>query len=127
MYIVNINPVEGIPLLYKICVQYLVKKFKLDRVNFNLLKGLGICKIFRDHLNSSKGGRKTKMYWSILIQNLETLVPEIVKNLLIQIALDNKDNDGNITVQFYFSKLEEILLHYNLSLDDEKNLAKYYV
>ena len=67
------------------------------------------------------------MYWSILIQNLETLVPEVVKNLLIQIALDNKDTDGNINIQFYFSKLEEILLQYNLSLDKEKNLAKYYV
>ena len=37
------------------------------------------------------------------------------------------DTDGNINIQFYFSKLEEILLQYNLSLDEEKNLAKYYV
>ena len=124
---VNVNPIEAIPLLYNVCVKYLVKKFRLDRVNFNLLKGIGICKIFRDHLHSLKGGRKVKMYWSILIQNLETLVPEVVKNLLIQIALDNKDTDGNINIQFYFSKLEEILLQYNLSLDKEKNLAKYYV
>ena len=124
---VNVNPIEAIPLLYNVCVKYLVKKFRLDRVNFNLLKGIGICKIFRDHLHSLKGGRKVKMYWSILIQNLETLVPEVVKNLLIQIALDNKDTDGNINIQFYFSKLEEILLQYNLSLDKEKNLAKYYI
>ena len=44
-----------------------------------------------------------------------------------KIALDNKDNDGNITLQFYFSKLEQILLQYNLSLEDEKNLKRYYV
>ena len=48
-------------------------------------------------------------------------------NFLRKIALDNKDSDGNITLQFYFSKLEQILLQYNLSLEDEKNYAKYYV
>ena len=63
----------------------------------------------------------------VLIQNLENLVPEIVINLMRKIALDNKDNDGNITLQFYFSKLEQILLQYNLSLEDEKNLKRYYV
>ena len=124
-HIVNVNPIEAIPLLYNICVKYLIKKFKLDRVSFNLLRGMGICKIFRDHLNSS-GGKKYRMHWSILIQNLESLVPEVVKNFLAQIALDNKDSDGNITVQFFFSKLEEILLRYNLTLDEEKNMARYY-
>lgn len=126
-HIINANPIEAIPLLYNICVKYLVNKFKLERVSFNLLKGIGVCKIFRDHLNSLKGGRKPKMHWTILMQNLESLVPEIVKNFLVQMAMDNKDSDGNITIQFFFSKLEEILLQYNLSLDEEKNLAKYYV
>jgi hypothetical protein len=83
-------------------ILYIVKKFKLERVSFNLLKGIGICKIFRDHLNRLEGGRKPKIYWTILIRNLETLVPEIVKNLLVQIALDNKDSDGNIITQFFF-------------------------
>jgi hypothetical protein len=124
---VNVNPIEAIPLLYNICVKYIVKKFKLERVSFNLLKGIGICKIFRDHLNGLEGGKKPKIYWTILIRNLETLVPEIVKNLLVQIALDNKDSDGNIITQFFFSKIEEILLQYNLSLDEDKNLSKYYV
>ena len=126
-HIVNVNPIEAIPLLYNICVKYIVNKFKLERVSFNLLKGIGICKIFRDHLNGLKGGRKPKIYWTILIQNLESLVPEVVKNLLVQIALDNKDSDGNIITQFFFSKIEEILLQYNLSLDEDKNLSKYYV
>ena len=125
-HIVNVNPIEAIPLLYNICVKYLVNKFRLDRVTFNLLRSIGICKIFRDHLNSLKGGKKYKMHWTILIQNLESLVPEVVKNFLAQIALDNKDSDGNITTQFYFSKLEEILLQYNLTLNEEKNMAKYY-
>ena len=125
-HIVNVNPIEAIPILYNICVKYLVNKLKLERVSFNLLKGIGICKIFRDHLNSLKGVKRPRIYWTILMQNLESLVPEIVKNFLIQIALDNKDSDGNINIQFFFSKLEEILLHYNLTLDDEKNLAKYY-
>ena len=124
---VNVNPIEAIPLLYNICVKYIVNKFKLERVSFNLLKGIGICKIFRDHLNKLEGGRKPKIYWTILIQNLEVLVPEKVKNLLVQIASDNKDSDGNIITQFFFSKIEEILLQYNLSLDEEKNLSKYYV
>ena len=126
-HIVNVNPIEAIPLLYNVCVKYLVNKFKLERVSFNLLKGIGVCKIFRDHLSNLKGGRKPKIHWRILISNLENLVPEIVKNLLVQIALENKDSDGNITTQFFFSKIEEILLQYNLSLDEEKNLAKYYV
>lgn len=126
-HIVNANPIEAIPLLYNICVKYLVQKLRLDRVSFNLLRGIGVCKIFRDHLKNLKGGKKPKMYWTILIHNLESLVPEIVKNFLIQIAMDNKDSDGNIYVQFFFSKLEQILLHYNLSLDEEKNLAKYYI
>ena len=126
-HIVNANPIEAIPLLYNICVKYLIKKFKLERVSYNLLKGIGVCKVFRDHLSSLKGGRKPKIHWVILIQNLENLVPEVVKNFLTQIAIDNKDSDGNITTQFFFSKLEEILLQYNLSLDEEKNLAKYYV
>ena len=126
-HIVNANPIEAIPLLYNICVKYLIQKFRLERVSFNLLKGLGICKIFRDHLQNLKGGLKPKIYWTILIQNLESLVPEVVKNFLIQIVMDNKDTDGNINVQFFFSKIEEILLHYNLSLDEEKNMAKYYI
>ena len=126
-HIVNANPIEAIPLLYNICVKYLINKFKLERVSYNLLKGIGVCKVFRDHLSSLKGGRKPKIHWVILIQNLENLVPEVVKNFLTQIAIDNKDSDGNITTQFFFSKLEEILLQYNLSLDEEKNLAKYYV
>ena len=126
-HIVNANPIEAIPLLYNTCVKYLINKFKLERVHFNLLKGIGICKIFRDHLNSLKGGKKPKIYWSILIQNLEGLVPEVAKNFLMQLAFDNKDNDGNIHVQFFFSKLEQILLQYNLSLDEEKNLSKYYI
>ena len=37
-----------------------------------------------------------------------------------KIAFNDKDNDKNITLQFYFSKLEQILLKYNLSLEDEK-------
>ena len=126
-HIVNANPIEAIPLLYNICVKYLIQKFRLERVSFNLLKGLGICKIFRDHLQNLKGGLKPKIYWTILIQNLESSVPEVVKNFLIQIVMDNKDTDGNINVQFFFSKIEEILLHYNLSLDEEKNMAKYYI
>ena len=126
-HIVNANPIEAIPLLYNICVKYLIQKFRLERVSFNLLKGLGICKIFREHLQNLKGGLKPKIYWTILIQNLESLVPEVVKNFLIQIVMDNKDTDGNINVQFFFSKIEEILLHYNLSLDEEKNMAKYYI
>lgn len=126
-HIVNANPIEAIPLLYNICVKYLIQKFRLERVSFNLLKGMGICKIFRDHLQNLKGGLKPKIYWTILIQNLESLVPEVVKNFLIQIVMDNKDTDGNINVQFFFSKIEEILLHYNLSLDEEKNMAKYYI
>ena len=126
-HIVNANPIEAIPLLYNICVKYLINKFKLERISYNLLKGIGVCKVFRDHLSSLKGGRKPKIHWVILIQNLENLVPEVVKNFLTQIAIDNKDSDGNITTQFFFSKLEEILLQYNLSLDEEKNLAKYYV
>lgn len=126
-HIVNANPIEAIPLLYNICVKYLINKFKLERVSYNLLKGIGVCKVFRDHLSSLKGGRKPKIHWVILIQNLENLVPEVVKNFLTQIAIDNKDSDGNITTQFFFSKLEEILLQYNLSLNEEKNLAKYYV
>ena len=63
----------------------------------------------------------------ILIQNIESLVPEVVVNFLRKIALDNKDSDGNITLQFYFSKLEQILLQYNLTLEDDKNYAKYYI
>ena len=124
--IVNSDPIEAIPLLYNICVKYIINLFKLERVSFNLLKGIGICKIFRDYFNK-KRGKKQKIHWMILIQNLESLVPEIVINFLRKIALDNKDSDGNITLQFYFSKLEQILLQYNLSLEEDKNFAKYYV
>ena len=125
--IINSNPIEAIPLLYNICVKYIINLFKLERVSFNLLKGIGICKIFRDHMKKIRGNNKQKIHWMILIQNLESLVPEVVINFLRKIALDNKDSDGNITLQFYFSKLEQILLQYNLSLEDEKNYAKYYV
>ena len=124
--IINTDPIEAIPLLYNICVKYIIDLFKLEKVNFNLLKGIGICKIFRDHFNKLRG-KKQKIHWMVLIQNIESLVPEVVINLMRKIALDNKDSDGNITLQFYFSKLEQILLQYNLSLEDEKNLAKYYV
>ena len=124
--IVNSDPIEAIPLLYNICVKYIINLFKLERVSFNLLKGIGICKIFRDYFNK-KRGKKQKIHWMVLIQNLESLVPEIVINFLRKIALDNKDSDGNITLQFYFSKLEQILLQYNLSLEEDKNFAKYYV
>ena len=124
--IINSDPIEAIPLLYNICVKYIINLFKLERVSFNLLKGIGICKIFRDHLNK-KRGKKQKIHWMVLIQNLESLVPEVVINFMRKIALDNKDSDGNITLQFYFSKLEQILLQYNLSLEEEKNYAKYYV
>ena len=123
--IINSDPIEAIPLLYNICVKYIINLFKLDRVNFNLLKGIGICKIFRDHFNKIRGN-KHKIHWMIMIQNLESLVPEVVINFMRKIALDNKDTDGNITLQFYFSKLEQILLQYNLTLEDEKNSAKYY-
>ena len=124
--LINADPIEAIPLLYNICVKYIIDLFKLEKVNFNLLKGIGICKIFRDHFNKIRG-KKNKIHWMVLIQNLENLVPEVVINLMRKIALDNKDSDGNITLQFYFSKLEQILLQYNLSLEDEKNLARYYV
>ena len=124
--LINADPIEAIPLLYNICVKYIIDLFKLEKVNFNLLKGIGICKIFRDHFNKIRG-KKNKIHWMVLIQNLENLVPEVVINLMRKIALDNKDNDGNITLQFYFSKLEQILLQYNLSLEDEKNLKRYYV
>lgn len=66
-HIVNANPIEAIPLLYNICVKYLINKFKLERVSYNLLKGIGICKVFRDHLSSLKGGRKPKIHWVILV------------------------------------------------------------
>ena len=124
--LINADPIEAIPLLYNICVKYIIDLFKLEKVNFNLLKGIGICKIFRDHFNKIRE-KKNKIHWMVLIQNLENLVPEVVINLMRKIALDNKDNDGNITLQFYFSKLEQILLQYNLSLEDEKNLKRYYV
>ena len=124
--LINADPIEAIPLLYNICVKYIIDLFKLEKVNFNLLKGIGICKIFRDHFNKIRG-KKNKIHWMVLIQNLENLVPEVVINLMRKIALDNKDNDGNITLQFYFSKLEQILLQYNLSFEDEKNLKRYYV
>ena len=125
-HIINSNPIEAIPLLYNVCVKYIINLFKLERVSFNLLKGIGICKIFRDHFKKIRGN-KQKIHWMILIQNLESIVPEVVINFMRKIALDNKDNDGNINLQFYFSKLEQILLQYNLSLEDEKNYAKYYV
>ena len=125
-HIINSNPIEAIPLLYNTCVKYIINLFKLERVSFNLLKGIGICKIFRDHFKKIRGN-KQKIHWMILIENLESLVPEVVINFMRKIALDNKDNDGNIHLQFYFSKLEQILLQYNLSLEDEKNYAKYYV
>ena len=125
-HIINSNPIEAIPLLYNTCVKYIINLFKLERVSFNLLKGIGICKIFRDHFKKIRGN-KQKIHWMILIENLESLVPEVVINFMRKIALDNKDNDGNINLQFYFSKLEQILLQYNLSLEDEKNYAKYYV
>ena len=123
--LINIDPIEAIPLLYNICVKYIIDLFKLEKVNFNLLKGIGICKIFRDHFNKIRG-KKNKIHWMVLIQNIENLVPEVVINLMRKIALDNKDSDGNINLQYYFSKLEQILLQYNLSLEDEKNLATYY-
>ena len=125
-HIVNVDPIEAIPLLYNTCVKYIINLFKLERVSFNLLKGIGICKIFRDHFKKIRGN-KPKIHWMVLIQNLESLVPEVVINFMRKIALDNKDSDGNITLQFYFSKLEQILLQYNLSLEDEKNFARYYI
>ena len=45
--LINIDPIEAIPLLYNICVKYIIDLFKLEKVNFNLLKGIGICKIFK--------------------------------------------------------------------------------
>ena len=56
----------------------------------------------------------------VLIQNLKNIVPETIINLMRKITFDNKDNDGNITLRFYFSKLEQILLQNNLSPEDEK-------
>ena len=127
VHIINSNPIEAIPILYKTCAKYIIDKFKLENININLLKGIGVCKIFRDRLNSLPGGMKPKMHWIFLIQNIEHLFPEVVKNFLTQIAIDNKDSDGNINVQFFFSKIEDILLRYHCSLDEEKHSAKYYV
>jgi hypothetical protein len=124
--IINTDPIEAIPVIYNICVKYIINLFKLDRVSFNLLKGIGVCKIFRDYLNKNRG-KKNTIHWKILIQNLENIVPEVGINFLKKIALDNKDTDGNINLQFYFSKIEQILLQYCLSLEDEKNFAKYYI
>lgn len=124
---VNPKPVESIPELYNTCVKYIIQQFHLDKVDYNLLKGIGICKIFRDHLKKLQSGLKQKMHWFFLIQNLEQFVSEVVKQFLTQIALNYKDTDGNINVQFYFSKLEEILLLYYCSLSEEKSFSKYYV
>ena len=125
--IINTDPIEAIPLIYNICVKYIINLFKLERVSFNLLKGIGVCKIFRDHLIKIRGKNEKKIHWMILIQNLESIVPEVGINFLKKIALDNKDNDGNINLQFYFSKIEQILLQYCLSLEDDKLYAKYYI
>lgn len=127
VHIVDSNPIEAIPILYKTCAKYIIEKFKLEKININLLKGIGVCKIFRDRLNNLPGGMKPKMHWIFLIRNIEHLFPEVVKNFLTQIAIENKDTDGNINVQFFFSKIEDILLRYHCALDEEKHSAKYFV
>ena len=58
--IVNANPIEAISLLYNIWVKYPINKIKLERLINNLLKGIDICKVFRDHLSSLKWGKKPK-------------------------------------------------------------------
>ena len=40
--LINTAPNEAIPLLFNICVKYIIDLFKLEKVNFYLFKGIGI-------------------------------------------------------------------------------------
>ena len=105
---------DVMPELYKFCTDFLKKKFNLDRIDYNILKSIGICRIFKEHLKENRIDSRMDMDYLALVANLRQIVSEKMYTFLEYFAFRNKNNDNLINVQQFFAKIEEVLLKYSI-------------
>jgi len=104
---------EVIPELYSFCSNYLIKKFNLEKIDFNILRSIGVCKIFREHLKEKKIDTKIEIDYLILVDYLKELVSHKCYLFLEYFGSKYKDKNNKINIQFFFAKMEEVLLQYS--------------
>lgn len=115
---------DVVPELYKLCTEYLLKTYNLDFVDFNILRSIGICKIFREHLKQLKIETREDIDYLALVANIRPIINEKIYKFLEYFAFRNKNKSNNlINIQQFFAKLEEILLQYS-KIDSNKTSEK---
>ena len=110
----NDNYMDKIKTLNEICVQYLKNKFNIEKLTFEKIKSLGICKILKDDLINAKVNIKTKIHFS----QISNLFPSIyannneIGNFVNSICLTIKDQNANVQLSTLINKIEDILYEY---------------
>lgn len=104
-----------IPELFELCTGYLKSKFKLDKVDSNLLSSLGCCRIFRDHLAENKIDFRNDVNCVLLMSHIKSIsiMSETLYQFLEYYADILKNKNGQINIQYFFMKIEEILMQYS--------------
>lgn len=104
---------EVIPELYKFCTNYLMLQFNLEKVDFNVLRSIGVCKVFREHLKEKKVDARSEINYLTLISKFKEFVSENVYKFLEYFGSKYKNRNNLISIQYFFAKLEEALLQYS--------------
>lgn len=110
----NDNYMDKIKTLNEICVQYLRNKFNIEKLTFEKIKSLGICKILKNDLINAKVNIKTKIHFS----QISNLFPSIyannneIGNFVNSICLTIKDQNANVQLSTLINKIEDILYEY---------------
>jgi hypothetical protein len=111
---VNVNDTANlIPQLYSICTDYLKNKFKLEIIDIDIISKLGICKIFRDEIANQKTDSKTEINFEMFMFYLKPTLPSNLFKFIEHFAKQYKNKNNTIHIQYFFSKIEEVLIHYS--------------
>jgi hypothetical protein len=103
-----------IPEIYKFCTNYLINKYNLEKVDFNILRSIGVCKVFREHFKEKKINSRMDIDYLDFIGFFKELVSENAFKFLEYFASKYKNKDNNmINIQHFFAKMEEVLLQYS--------------
>jgi hypothetical protein len=104
-----------IPELFNLCTGYLKSKFKLDKVDSNLLSNLGCCRIFRDHLAENKIETRSDVNCVLFLSHVKSVhgMSDTLYQFLEYYASIFKNKNGQINIQYFFMKIEEILMQYS--------------
>lgn len=122
----NVDHMTAIKIMFIVCKDYIVDKYKIENLTYEKIANLGICKLFKDEMIKYNISIKDKINLNSMINVFDTIfrnsyrprgfededINDVITFISSYIRM-NSDTEGNITVYLFIQKIEEILLEYS--------------